>query len=247
MSKHRHKFAVAALTAALAGVTHAGTVQVERTYSNNVLAPGLSGAAYMHWDTGSSTHNGKQTAGPFALTIDGVDYDTFCVDLDHTMSIPKNGGRAYNVLNGLTDMGFSSGNALLAESLFELHLATAATKQSGTSSTQEKAEGAAFQVVLWELLIDDGFDLTGGDFNLDMGRNHGFTNSVFSIASNWYGTLNLNGFQSNTLDLVVIDTPSSQGQVYMTQTPGGGTSVPTPAAAGLGAVGLASLATRRRR
>lgn len=236
--------ATLAIAAGFQSAAAAGTVTVERA-SNGLLAKHHHGSVYLHWDTGVTTRTGKQAAGPFALLIDDEAFFTFCVDLDHTMSIPKNGGREYDMMGTLDDhAGFSATQVGLIESMFEQYYDIATSKQDGTSKTQEKAEGTAFQIVLWEMLVDDTFDLTQGDFHLQTTRNHGFTDTVYDLANDWASTLSADGFSSPGSELRYIDTPDSQGQVFMVE---GLTVVPSPVAASGVLVGMVMLAGRRHR
>ncbi|MEO0588480.1 MAG: hypothetical protein AAF078_12675 [Planctomycetota bacterium] len=243
----RQSLRAAAILCVVAGIqsaAEAGTVQVERA-ENGLLTKNHYGSVYLHWDTGVTTRTGKQAAGPFSLLIDGDPHYTFCVDLDHTMNIPKNGGREYNMMGTLNDhAGFSESQVGLVESMFEMYYDIATSAQDGTSKSREKAEGTAFQIVLWEMLVDDTFDLTQGDFHLQTERNHGFTDTVYDIATDWASTLSADGFSNPGFELRYIDTPSSQGQVYMVDSL---TVVPSPVAASGVLVGMMLVAGRRHR
>ncbi len=170
---------------------------------------------------GPST-DGYVRAGGFTMNDGTSDFVAWCIDLHAQI-----GNAEYELSrpSQITD-DIENGLNRLFTSFYDVALSSA-------------LNSAAFQVAIWELVYDDGLDLSMGDFRAS--GNSGVT----SLAQDWLGSLagvvgayDLTFFYSGASQDLVSGTPS--------QNPGPG-PVPVPAGVVLLLGGLGAIGALRRR
>lgn len=150
---------------------------------------------------------------------------TYCLEVDQDVRFQPHPDDVTGVTYKMSDL---SGHGLSASEQTQLGLLwTHAYADSLTNSVLS----AAFQSVIWDLVVDDSLDLLQGDFALNPGD--AFTQQVVAAAGPWIDALS-QGTWSNPTPLMALNHPSSQDLL---------TTVPEPATLSLLALGL----LRRRR
>lgn len=102
-------------------------------------------------------------------------------------------------------------------------------------SQTSNVKAGAFQIIIWELVRDDDFNLTAGLTRLS--TTNALSMQITAQANTWWNNI-IGGTWTNSTPLMALTSPSSQDLIV---------PVPTPGAAALGVVGLAMFGIRRRR
>lgn len=199
-----------------ASAANAGTINVSYQGPGPFGVPNLSKPVSVDYQQGHVI--GTIQSGPFRLTgSKGFgDFMAFCVELTQSM---KNKQSYY-----LWDNSYYGATVDAAvEKLFNFAFGDV------TNATK----GAAFQVALWEIISDNNYDLSAGQFKVT-----GTSASVLSTAQ--YYLDNLASATTGAYKMIYMDSETSQDLVTVAP-------VPVPAAGGMLLLGLGGLAAARRR
>lgn len=161
-------------------------------------------------------------AGAMNIDIDGgPNFEAYCVDLDHWNS----GGMSYGVdIQGINTLN----NAQMIRNLWENH----------ALSINSKNEGAAFQLAIWDAMVDGGDGVSSGNFrayNLSSGLQ-----SKLNFYQNSYNTPGTTQFDFSVFKATSHGSSCEKYQDLMTGSP-----VPEPAT--MVGIALAGLAVLKRR
>lgn len=175
-----------------------------------------------------------------------VDLLTFCLDPWESLHLPK----IYTIAPIEDAAGLSAAEIVLLGKLWQNKYADVISPDLGETDAMRKYEAAAFQLILWELLADDGLtsgiSWTTGNFKITSTNTE--TLQTLALANDWITSMpgwdNLTGYElialqaSGTQDLIAA--------VPVTQVPLPGSAVAGMAL--LGVVGASrSLRNRSRR
>ncbi len=193
----------------------ASTLNVTYQGSNEFGSPNLS----RYVDITSPGYTGGSLAGPFRLTGDNQfnKFVAFCVDLTKYMTTGSTYTTSSTSVFGATVDGY-------IDRLFT----------SAYAGISNRVQGAAFQVVLWEIISDtgSGYDLKSGSFKVASSR------AVIRQANTYLA--GLAGASTGGYNITYLNSGNSQNLVTVAP-------VPLPAAFGMLGVGIASLFGLRRR
>lgn len=140
-------------------------------------------------------------------------------------------------LNQLWNNVFTANDFNTQTNLFQFNAGAA------LSSDDAKNKAAAVQLAIWEIVNDNGLDLTSGAFT---GGGNNLT--VRNLAQGYLDALNLGGYTASW-QLVALTSTARQDQVTavrissISSVPG----IPSPVAAGMGLIGFVMLGFRRQR
>lgn len=167
--------------------------------------------------------SGSTTAGVFNITLNGVDMQSFCVDLTHTIPTMGTLDTSYSLINPLLS-GLNQTQITSLERLLTSY---------GSLINTSYDNAAAFQMAVWEITNEPT-----GIYNLGSGN---FTETgnlqASALASAWVSNL---GTQDNYNIQILQSSTGKQAQMVWTV-------VPEPTSATLiGAFGIACLLRRRR-
>ncbi|MCK4871782.1 MAG: thioester domain-containing protein [Phycisphaerales bacterium] len=97
-----------------------------------------------------------------------------------------------------------------------------AAKYQDTVPTDDEADtsmkAAAFQTMVWEFTKDGSFDLSSGDFALDL--SHGHTSAIAALATSWFAQMSR---WTETASLAALTSDVSQNQLAVLPAPGSST------------------------
>lgn len=194
---------------------------------------------------GSTIFNGRVRAGVFNfLDSSNHAFQTFCIDLNEY--VRRHHAVNYTIETDLTaapltstggNQTISAGSALLLSEFFGETVAP--LDLTSINSTL----GAAIGLVTWELAHEDGssgYDLTSGDFRATA------SSATMNTANSLLASVLDQGSDANA-DMIALVNAGWQDQLTFVSQPNDGDLIPTPAGAGMGMVGLAMVAIRRRR
>ncbi|MCC6579284.1 MAG: PEP-CTERM sorting domain-containing protein [Phycisphaeraceae bacterium] len=234
---HRFTFALAVLTVACfaaANTAHADVVTVRDSASSNGYYLTGTSASSLRATINGNNYN-TYTTGVFNIEANyGSGFQsliTFCLEPNQSINFgtnpPDTAGEPYTLQTMHSYGKFTESEITALDIIWAnaLGLADDSTRNA-----------AAFQSIVWEMVLDDSFNLDGGDFDLYHSYNN-FTQDVFDIANGWY-TKATNGTWTSSTHLYVLSNPCSQDYL---------TPVPEPASLGLIGLGSLMLLGRRRR
>ncbi len=155
---------------------------------------------------------------------------TYCLEPDAQIGFGVNTGSAVGLPYELTTLDQFAGLTATDEDYIEILWANAFAE---SQTSREKA--AAFQMIVWELVRDGGFDFSAGTFQLN--GNDAFTAGVIAQAQQWVGNIDGGQWTSRT-DLQLLSHPDSQDYL---------TPVPEPATVSLLLLGAGAMVWRKRR
>ncbi|TVQ62059.1 MAG: hypothetical protein EA378_06235 [Phycisphaerales bacterium] len=225
-------------------------------------------------DTIDLSYQGTQRGGNFNVTVDGNTSGTFAGQIRQNLSNGTGIGTQFNGLSAITycadleqqvftnsapitynivDLatipepssvvpgGMGPTRAAAIESIYSYSRNVLGFDLSSASLANSFA--GAFQLVIWEIVYDyDGtlasLDITSGDFSATQTNGNPLTAAV----QGWVDDLINNGvtYNVNANNLLGLYSDTYQDQIITIV-------IPTPTAAALGLLGLAGVATRRRR
>lgn len=228
---------VASMTV-FAGVAQADMVQVRDAAGGNgyFLNGTVKGTARISKNGGSSYYN--QPLGTYGFEMDqGAGWqalETYCIELTQVISFGNGnndtGGLPHEVVEVDSLARFTSDEAVAIETLWG---------SAFDLSKQSKVGSNAFQVILWELSMDDVFDLSDGSFRVDTSHSH--TNDVAVQAAQWWSDIELGVFTERVALKALV---SDQSQDYLVPT----NNIPGPGSlALLSAAGMIGLRKRNRK
>lgn len=212
--------AAALVAGAATGSAHAQTLQARFDGVNphrDIKVSTDAGVTFKNVRAGA--YRWTRTGGTF---LNGHNtFNTFCIELVEHIAGGNNVlyNIDFNPANGPTTGPIGAAKAAILEELFG--------RVYPTLDLSNRDRVVAMQLAVWEVVYDDGVDLAAGDFRAqDQGPWYGF-------AQTWLNSVDGTG---PTLDLTVMLKDGKQDQILL----------PSPAAAGLLAMG-GLMASRRRR
>jgi len=102
-------------------------------------------------------------------------------------------------------------------------------------SMTSNIKAGAFQIIIWELIRDDSFDLNAGLTRLS--TTNATSIAITAQANAWWSNI-VGGTWTDSQPLMALTSENSQNLIL---------PVPTPGAVALGSIGLVAFGTRRRR
>ncbi|MEM1330278.1 MAG: hypothetical protein AAGG07_06940 [Planctomycetota bacterium] len=232
----------AALIAA-AGVASADTVDVRQLDGSNGRGAGANSSITVYGNTstifaGELIHEFTNGTGRLAA-LNGRTLAVFCVDAEQSTArgtpVTYESEDLANVPTPGAAMGSARADAVRGMIAYKDSLSG-----TGLASTENQF-ALAFQLALWEVIYDYDTSVMGGNLDLDAGD----FSATRTTGSSWSGAVldQFNDFLANIgfmprSGAIALRSDTNQDLVVV---------IPTPAAAGMGLVGLAGLASRRRR
>ena len=207
----------------LASAAHADSVSltfdgISGNYGQNI---GVSLSGGYSFADGASSKN--IWAGQLSYTADGETIRTFCTELTQWAASGE-----YDIVDVADAPSSGPMGAAKADAIYRLFNAT-----NGAADIDTNAEAAAFQAVIWEIVydFDTGMNFTGGNVQFT-GLNNSLVNLFAGYANDTQG--------DSTPNVIAYSNQQYQDQL-------GVQVVPLPGAAMMAGLGLAGMATRRRR
>lgn len=200
---------------------NASSITVEYQTPGNVFSTPYSDVGIVSFTSSSPARSGSFRAGPFELKAFEIgDFVAWCVDIAQNIS----SGKSYHVNNDLHGGPGSDTHANI-DALFSTFYADVDTKE----------EKSAFQFVLWELLYDDGLDLSEGTF-----QDNGTDGAIRAIADDYLAGIVAPDAKSGKYRYTFLESADSQDVITVS-------AVPLPAAAWMLLASIMGLAGLRRR
>lgn len=221
------KFAAVSIVATLAAAASADPVQMHfgGTLRGNNVSIRVNGGSSYNVFAGSVIHD-----------IDGVRAVTYCIDPDQWAATGTNVFERTSIEQALAHRSYNSEKAWAIAELSSL------AGQDIWSETASKDLASAFQIAVWEVILDYTPGMGGSSLNLGAGNfqaagtnGQALSGSISSIVNQLFGSMQFG--QTNTNHYQAF--ANSRHQDFMTQ-------VPAPGAAALALMGLPLLATRKR-
>lgn len=198
-----------------AGAASADVIQASQTpaflKNINITAPSLFSTPFAVVPTATYQWT------PTGETIPG--FESFC--LEPNVGVASGVVHEYSTRT-LTEAGYSAAQQDALAKLWSGYRAEANTIDTS----------AAFQIAVWEIIHDDGLDVTGGAFTVNSWGDPRDT------AQTWLSAIAADTGPAPVLEFVVLHSDSVQNQIML---------VPAPSAAAMIAGGLGLLGARRRR
>lgn len=232
-----------ALVAVIASSAEAGVYKVRDAVGGESV-PGRLDAFYLA-GTGSSpsgTNFGSPLVnlpmGTFDFEIDftgsGSSFEqfrTYCLEPTQELSFHDNPTDDEGALYGTdTLMSSAPGMTALEASRIEILWANAFS-----DSMTSNIKAGAFQIIIWELIRDNTFDLNAGLTRLS--TSNATSIAITAQANMWWANI-IGGTWTDSQPLLALTSPDSQDLII---------PVPTPGAVVLGAMGVMAAGSRRRR
>lgn len=196
---------------------------------NGVFYSGTSGIIKAKFD---GVNYRDQPLGMFDFqSNDGtgwIDFATYCIDPFQYLSIA---GPTANPGTPHTEVSLH-GYAAINDNEEDWIETLWANAFEDSKTSQKKS--SAFQSILWELAIDDTFNLGSGTFQV---KNSGYSGEVITQANAWMNNI-LTGVWTDSQDLHVYSSPYTQDLLV---------PVPAPGAAILGLIGFATYHMLKKR
>ena len=201
----------------------------------------LHNSAVTRW-TGQYVVDMSNPTGPLASTYVGL-FNVFCIDLSQDLS---SNTRRYDV-SPVNSIPLASGGGALAivraNSIKDIF---AGSGGAALNSAASDDLAAAFAIAIWEIVYDynptqpgKNLDLFGGAFTFV--HPDALSDSIEAIVANIFAAIGTN------MNPPIAGFSSANHQDFVTCGDGGCTIIPLPSTAGLGAIGLALVGSRRRR
>lgn len=216
--KIRNYIASAATAAVMVIAGQAGATTVDLTYEGFEVDPAQS----VYLEIPGPNNDGTYRAGGFTMNDGTADFVAWCIDLHTTIGDAEYELSRPSQISDAVELGLNQ----LFTRFNSVALASA-------------VNSAAFQVAIWEIIYDDGLDLTRGSFEA---RGN---NAVTSLAQNWLNSLS---GVVGAYDLTFFSARHRQDLVSGSPTPPSGPGpIPLPAGVVLLLGGLGAMGALRRR
>jgi|WetSurMetagenome_2_1015567.scaffolds.fasta_scaffold449559_1 hypothetical protein len=168
----------------------------------------------------STYYTGSVNAGIYHIKVDGVQQNSFCIDLADTATTSPTAYSAVSLSNA-PDAPVGAMGATKATALSKLWT-------MAYSPTMTQSQAAAFQLAVWDIVTDLDYNVTSGNFRVT-GSDYGAQTLLNSLKTYAGAGANLTALSNATYQDYVVS------------------SVPAPGALGLGGLGLALLRWVRSR
>jgi hypothetical protein len=174
-----NKFAIPLCAVALAATMAPVTADAMTFTYNGPAAGSFVGVNTNRTEAGGPNRNTQ--AGPFNMSQSAPadplgDFIAWCFEIDENLVTAAGGTNSYS-FGGVLD----TDQRARVQKMFDANYDDATIETS-------QPKGAAFQLALWEVIYDDNFDLSAGDFKSSTGGNlRSFANEFLTVASGYTG------------------------------------------------------------